>query len=127
MSPDLEVLIGDEMVVVREYRFAEGLAIHSQARDLIQALRDLAEAPDEIPLDALEEVFGHHHEAILTMIAKSCDRSTEWVSGLPDAEGRRLMTTWWEANANFFMRRFALSLLLRRSNPEWDGAPSSPA
>ena len=97
-------------LVVREFRFREGLEAVAAARPIILALAALvladaepeAEPPDALAFDA---VLAEHAELWLDLIARACGRDTAWLARLGDHDARRLSLAMWGANGPFFIRR----------------------
>lgn len=126
--------IAGERIVVREYRYLQGLRAAAIARPLLEGLRALIEdlaGPEALAPEALDALIGEHHETWLALIALCIDRPVEWVAALPDAEGQRLGLAFWAANAGFFMRRLVVARAvregLRSPSPKSSTSSSAPA
>ena len=118
LFPDVEVTVRDPEngaaveLIVREFRFREGLEAQAAARPLIESLTALAEraAADgtddaEIGVAAIEAVIGQHPEIWLDLVARASGREATWLASLSDADGRAFTLAMWQANAPFFVRR----------------------
>jgi hypothetical protein len=106
LYPDQEIELGGERVVVREFRYREGLEAVAIGRPLFAGLRALIDsAPGEVSPEDLDALIGAHRDLWLTLVAKSCGRELEWVAALPDAQAMTLQMAFWGANSGFFTRR----------------------
>jgi hypothetical protein len=131
LYPDREVTIAGVALTVREFRYREGLEVAVLARPFLAGLRELFMAPDDQFTDeAFNALTEENPEVWLALVAKACGREVEWVANLPNAEGMKLQSTFWEVNAPFFMRRlmwgaaFVAGAKARRSRPR-KSSPSS--
>lgn len=124
---DQTVVIGDETITVREFRYREGIEAAALAQPLLNGLRSLfTDAGGQmIEPEALDTLIGQHGEIWLQLIAKASGRDVEWIAALPDHEAFKLHLAFWTANGAFFTRRiffssaFAAAVKQRR-------APSAP-
>lgn len=106
LYPDQEIELGGERLVVREFRYREGLEAVALARPLFAGLRALIDSkPGEVAPEDLDALIGEHREMWLTLVAKSCGRDLEWVAALPDGQAMALQMAFWGANSGFFTRR----------------------
>ena len=114
LFPDRDVTVRDPetgalaTLIVREFRFREGLEATALARPLITALAGLVPdptVPDEPDALAVEEVLADHAALWLQLAARACGRDASWLALLSDADGRALSEAMWAANGGFFLRR----------------------
>ena len=110
LFPDVDVEVRDPdtggtvEVVVREFRFAEGLKVRAQCRGLVAALGQWAAREDGEP-EEYDAIIAANAEAWIRLIARAVDRPEEWVAALSDEDGSKLDVAMWEANGPFFVRR----------------------
>lgn len=134
---DLEVLFDEntldiegERIVVREYRYLDGLRAAAIARPILAGLREHIESlegPEDLAPEVIDALIGEHYMVWLELIALCVDRSPEWVGSLPDSAGQRLSLAFWGANANFFTRRLVVSAAVAQGMASrCRGAKSSP-
>lgn len=110
LDPDVVLDIDGERVVVREFRYGEGMRLMPRLQPILEILRSLCNGDrDPEDLSVYDEIVQQHGELMLELVAAACDRTLEWVEALPDNEGYRLQTAFWRANAGFFMRRLFLT------------------
>lgn len=114
LFPDQVVMIAGERVVVREFRYLEGLEVAALARPLLERLRQLHAEGRPAPA-MLEALLVEHHALVATLMAMACDRDAAWVAALSDRDGIALAAAFWRANSGFFMRRLALHLGMERT------------
>jgi len=128
LFPDVSITLRGESVTVREYSFVEGLQAASLARGLLRDLGDLFLDADqsEPDLGDIEAVMGAHAGVVVELIALATDRPAEWVGALPDADGQRLLLTWWAVHRDFFGRRLAARAVSRRRTTGDATAASAP-
>ncbi len=123
LFPDARVEVRDPdsgavvRLVVREFRFREGLEAQVIARPLSAALaalvpEDAAAAP---AADEVEEVLARHAALWLRLIGLACGREAAWLARLGDADGQAVSDAMWSANGAFFIRRVAALLAARDS------------
>jgi len=106
LYPDQQIDLDGEKLVVREFRYREGLEMAALARPFLVGLRTLIDsAPGAVVPEALDALIGEHREVWLLMVAKSCDRELKWVAALPDRHAMALQMAFWGANSGFFTRR----------------------
>jgi hypothetical protein len=106
------LLIEGERIVVREYRYLEGLRAGAIARPILAGMRELVQSmddPDELEPEAIDALIGDHYTVWLELIALCIGRPVEWLAGLPDSAGQRISMAFWGANAGFFTRRLVVS------------------
>lgn len=106
LSPDQEITIDGRVVLVREYRFFEGLKLRARARPFFDDLYSLFVLAGPAPsFDDVSDLLGEHEAAVVDMVALSTGCEPEWIRGLDDQDGDTLLVTWWLVNAGFFIRR----------------------
>lgn len=106
LFPDRELEVAGEKLVVREFRYRQGLEAAALARPFLAGLRALMVGPAaDIDPEAIYVLQSEHSDAWLRLLAMSCGRTVEWVADLPDKEAMSLQNTFWEVNGPFFMRR----------------------
>lgn len=113
---DQVVTIRGEAVVMREFRYGEGLKITAGATDFLTGLRELVDAADKdggADIDGINGLIAQHAELWTSMIAIACDREPAWVAALSDQDAMRLQLAFWAANKNFFMRHIYSRLIQR--------------
>jgi hypothetical protein len=104
-----EITIGGETIMVREFRYLEGLKATAIARPILAGLRALIEARADFAPEALDALISEHHEAWLALISMSTGRPVEWIATLNDKAGIALSLTFWSVNGPFFTRRLVLA------------------
>lgn len=106
LFPDQQVTIQGAPLVVREFRYREGLEAVALARPLFAGLRALIEDnTGAVSPEDLDGLIGAHRETWLTLVARSCGKEVEWVAALPDGDAMTLQMAFWGANSSFFTRR----------------------
>jgi hypothetical protein len=126
LQPDREITVGGRKVVVREFRFFEGLrlrAAHKPFFDELFVLFNDAAAPPGF--DDVALVLGAHQQAVADMVALSTDTDAGWVLGLGDQDGDALLVTWWLVNAGFFVRGLLRRAAQRRVAVSPSAGPAS--
>ena len=129
LFPDRELRVRDPdtgeaaAIMVREFRYLEGLEASVEAAPLLAALAEgygadgRGEGPDAA---AIEAAMARHAEAWLGLLARATGRKAEWLGRLSAADGEAAGAAMWEANGAFFVRRVVSLLARRRAN----GSPS---
>ena len=106
LMPDNELTIGGEKIVVREYRFFEGLRLQADEKPFFDDLYVLlAEASRPPSFDDVLDLIGRHDFSVALMVGLATDRPIEWVQALGESDGDALLLTWWQVNSGFFVRR----------------------
>ncbi|HEX7113197.1 MAG TPA: DUF6631 family protein, partial [Mizugakiibacter sp.] len=113
LHPEREATIAGERIVMREYGFVEGLRLQPLVQPILDGLADTALRDGHLDVGAAARIFALHDEAIVTLIARACDRDEAWVQQLSDADGQALLFLWWETNLGFFVRRVGQVLTAR--------------
>ena len=110
LFPEQVVMIGPREVTVREFTYAESIRL---ARDCAALLEGVADeyAPD-VKSGRLDVVIERHPDEWLRCLAVATDETLEWLETLSKADGRKLSSALWAANADFFCAR-----LWRRLRP----------
>lgn len=138
LFPDETITIGGEAIVVREFRYREGLEAAALARPIFAGLRAMVTGPDtKLAPESLDALIAAHPEVWLKLVSISCGKPVEWLAGLPDREAMKLQIAFWGANSSFFTRRllfgaaFAAAVRERRSpspssSPNLSGPDSEP-
>lgn len=132
LAPDGEVTIGGEKIVVREYRFFEGLRLKVTARSFFDGLYELLGGDDPQQdskppsFDDILELVANNEGIVAGMVATSIDRPLDWVEKLGEADGDNLLLTWWNVNADFFFRSvFRRAMQTRLGQKPRDGHAST--
>ncbi|NAW33246.1 DUF6631 family protein [Halomonas alimentaria] len=127
LLPDEAVTIEGEEILVREFRYLEGLRAIALARPLFAELARILEE-GEIDALALDGLIAEHHEAWIQLMAISTGKDESWIEGLRDRDGQTLSMTFWRVNSGFFMRRLvfggALARAMRQMVAPTTGNPS---
>lgn len=105
LFPDMHATIAGVPVVMREYRWSEGLRLQSLVGPIVEKLADLAMNDRLAQVVELEALFADQADNLPLLIGMACDQSAEWVAGLSDEDGAKLRTIWWTVNVPFFARR----------------------
>ena len=128
LYPEREATIGDRVVVMREYTFAESLKFGAQIAALSDALTGVAMGGELHDLDSIRIAFGEQHNHVQILIAVACDQPLEWVAKLPALDGDSLLMLWWGVNCDFFLMRVlrSVSLLKARELRDLAGPTSTP-
>ncbi len=114
LFPDEFVTIEGEAVLVREFRYLEGLRAIALARPLLNSLAELLEG-SEIDALALDGLIAEHYTAWIELISISTAQPAAWIEGLSSREGQLLSMTFWRVNARFFMERLVFGGALART------------
>lgn len=109
---DETITIGKEQIVVREFRYLEGLAATPIARPIIQGLRELVAHSGDFEPEALDELIATNRDAWLELVSMSTGKPVEWIAGLRDRAGTDLSLAFWRVNGPFFTRRLQLATAL---------------
>ena len=134
LFPDEAVPVEGEEILVREFRYLEGLRAITLARPLFADLAKILEG-GEIDALALDGLIAEHHEAWIQLMAISTGEPAAWIEGLRDRDGQALSMTFWRVNSAFFMRRLVFGGALARAMRQMvspspsasSSTPSSPA
>ncbi|MEC5319040.1 DUF6631 family protein [Brenneria populi subsp. brevivirga] len=131
LFPDSTLKLGGEEITVHEYTLSEQLRYRRQLKPLIAAFGDLLKsAPEGVgpAVDDILDVMADHHEAVVQLMAVSCNQTPQWVAALNGDDSENLWLTWWGVNAGFFTRntlRPLLETLNRNMQQSLTGAASS--
>ena len=111
LFPDVELTVTDPDtrepvgLVVREFRFAEGMKAQVVARPMIEALAELVGNDGDIGLDSVMEMMAEHADTWVGLIGLASDRDPEWISRLSSKDGDAIAEATWSANQDFLARR----------------------
>ncbi len=115
LTPDGEIVIGDERVPVRRFRFLQALRLEQECRALLDDLAGALDAADgEVEpanYGALMDVFARHEGELLRLLEASTGKPAEWIAALDDEHGYNLTLAFWGVNHPFFVRRVLMTLL----------------
>lgn len=125
LHPDRPAEIAGVKLTMREYRFAEALALHAPIARFTDAFTQVALDGNFADLDSLRSVFGERQDDVVQLIAAACDQPPEWVASLSAEEGENLLLLWWSVNSPFFVRRVLLSVGLAKAREPLGGPTSS--
>jgi len=115
LHPERELEIAGETVLVREFGFIEAARLSALAKPVIDDLSGLMTDPEaEIGLGVLDDILTRHTDIMVRLLARAVDRDPAWIESLSDADGQRLMLTFWEVNSGFFMRRLVMQAVARQ-------------
>lgn len=107
---DEEITLAGESIVVREFRYSDGLKAAALARPLFVDLREMMQnQAADIEAEALDCLIGTHHGIWMQLIAMSTGQTVEWVQALPDRHGVALSMAFWRVNGPFVTRRLVLA------------------
>jgi hypothetical protein len=118
MFPDREVRIGEEIITVREYTFAEGLRIGHFHRAFLSGLSSAfleEQGSSGIDIGAIQAVLGEYWTDVLALMAISTGKPSDWISAISDGDGQNLLMTWWAVNHAFFARRLVAEAVSRKA------------
>ena len=111
LFPDVELTVTDPDtrepvdLVVREFRFAEGMKAQVVARPMIEALAELVGNDGDIGLDSVMEMMAEHADTWIGLIGLASDRDPGWISRLSSTDGDAIAEATWSANQDFLARR----------------------
>lgn len=108
LHPDRQLLIDGHMVTVNELTFTQGLRSHKVIAPIVQDLQEVllhVDNPEDASLDDLQGLFAEHSDAFLHLITLSTGLEPRFIDLLGDTDGQRLLLTFWQVNALFFVRR----------------------
>lgn len=126
LHPDREITIAGRPLVVREYGFVEGLRLRAVSEPFLAALYAAAKDDGQIPgFVGIEAVLADHAECVVQLVAASARVESEWIMGLSDEDGYRLMQEWWLATGPFFIRRLVQRLAIDQAKAARPGGPAS--
>ncbi len=129
LFPDEDIKIGDEVITVREFTFAESLKAVRLAQPIIRGLAaPLTELDeDNLSYNDIDIVFAEHADNFMQLLAMTTGKDPEWIAQLPEADGQLLAMTFWSINSGFFTRRITQQLIgaAMQSNKETTSASSS--
>ena len=126
LFPDVDVTVRDPdtgekvVIIVREFRFLEGLHVQRQARGLIAQLAETARG-DEVDVDDVIAALVDHADVWIGLLARATGREPEWIGRLSEPDGADLSAAMWTANKGFFVRR-----IVDRLRPPTGGGSLSP-
>lgn len=109
LHPERELTVAGRAVTVRPIGFIEGARRAAQIAPIVEALKPMGEPDAPAPLAAIEQVVAEHVEVFLDLLALTTGEPRDWIAALDDADGQRLLLTFWSVNAPFFIRRMLLS------------------
>lgn len=121
LLPDGALTIGGKQIMVREYTLSESLLLRHILAPLVESLRDAGQNLNS--LDGILDVLATHHDAVMQLVAASCDQPEDWVRGLASGDGETLLFTWWVVNADFFVRQ--LHRLAQQKAPQASAGQTS--
>lgn len=112
MFPDRPLNVGGREIIVRAFRFAEGLRMTAVAKPIVQRLGELIGSDgDRISGAAVIDVLVAEEDAWLALIGQSTGQPVEWIRGLTDSDGLALAMTFWDVNQDFFTTRLELAMV----------------
>lgn len=127
LHPHQEVTIAGAAVTVREYSFVEGLRLLPKVQPLLDDLRELLQSEQAAPLTRIQNVLAAHADLTVQLIAQSADVEIDFVNGLDQIEGTKLMTVWWAVNSAFFLRKAVDAIIAQKlAASRRGGATSTP-
>lgn len=110
LFPDVDLSIGGKTVTVREFRFFEGMKLAREAaallRDMASLLSDSVAAAD---LADIGDLFANHEQILSMLLQTSTGQDAEFIAGLNDSDGQKLLITFWTVNKAFFINRLLLN------------------
>lgn len=112
LAPDIEIKISGKKVMVREYRFIEGLHIRSHSKQFIDGLQKLlqeGQASDYL------DIISLHQDDVIELMSISCGLSADEINALSDNDGLFLADVWWTVNGPFFMRAVSRKVMLENT------------
>lgn len=120
LQPDQTITVGGETVVVREFRYAEGMRLMPYLQPIFDVLKGAVNGEERGDADAgsislYDELIENQAELMISLAAQAADRPREWVESLSDDDGFRLMAAFWRANQGFFTRRLTLTGMSARA------------
>lgn len=106
---DETLQVAGETVIVREFRYREGLEAAVLARPFLAGLRVLMVATnEEIEAEDIDTIIAENRDSWLKLVALSCGRDVAWVADLPDQDAMNIQLAFWSANSRFFKRRLLI-------------------
>lgn len=110
-----EVTVAGEAVPVRELSWGAGARLMPLLRGLLADLRALVLADGDAADASVDALLHDHPDAWLALSAAACGRPIEWVEALSAADGSRLRSAAWAANAGFFSEQLIMSAAISQS------------
>ncbi|MDE2640407.1 MAG: hypothetical protein OXI03_07475 [Chloroflexota bacterium] len=129
MFPDVDVTVTDPEtghvvdLVVREFRFRQGLELRAVARPLIDAMAAALNSEGGFDAAALDKALAEHSDLWLRLLSAACGMKEEWLAELRESDGALLDGAMWTANKDFFLRRVVAEAAANRQ-AAGDASPS---
>lgn len=106
LHPEQSFTLAGREITVREYGHIEGLRLLAWAQPFADALYECFPRGSQAPsVTVLSALLAKHATLVRDMAAQAADVEPEWVEGLRDVDGDRLLMAWWQVNSGFFFRR----------------------
>ncbi|HIE4801216.1 TPA: DUF6631 family protein [Serratia marcescens] len=97
-----DIDIGAERLTIREYTLHDSLELYEAISPVAADLAAVMDS-ESIVTEQVRAVLARHYSLMPLLIARTVDRSPEWVAGLPADYGLVLMDWWWSLNRSFFI------------------------
>lgn len=127
LHPERTLTVAGRELTVREYGFIEGLRLRPLHAPLVAALAEGAHEKKVDDYEAVVDVLAQHADAVVALVAASCDAEPEWVADLRGADADMLLLAWWSVNRDFFMLAVTRRLAVRRLNASAGPTSTSPS
>lgn len=112
LHPERELMLNNELVVVNEFSFLQGMKADALAQPLIADMSALFRDDDERSADPsyanLTAMFDKHAEIVMQLLSLATGKNIEWIEQLGDTEGQSLLMTFWSVNSHFFINRLLI-------------------
>jgi len=110
LNPDITLELAGRTVTVREPRFVQGLRIRAKAHELTRDLTASIKSGEGFTDDVLD-VLAKHDELARELVCEVTEGAdVDWIEGLSDADGEKLLLAWWTCCGPFFVRQIARRL-----------------
>lgn len=136
LMPDVPLELAGRKLLVREYRFIDGMRARVKAKPFIEDLETLVKdgAAADAGIEDYIDLMAKHDALVRELMAESIDGAdADFIDGLNADDGYALLITWWGVAGRFFVRVVAgrlrdrlLAELRRAASAGPTSSPSSP-
>jgi hypothetical protein len=110
LIPDIPLTLAGRSVTVREPRFIQGMRIRAKAHALTRDLTASIQGGEGLTDDVMD-VLSRHDALVKELICEVTENADiDWIDGLSEIDGEKLMLAWWACCGPFFVRQIARRL-----------------
>lgn len=106
IAPERRAVVAGLEITMREPSWIEAIELDQAIAPVIAELDNLVGADPD--WGEMQRILYRHQEVLTTMMALCTDAEVDWIMGLSDTEGQKLVTLFWQVNGPFFARRVRL-------------------